>query len=113
VALPDSMTVLEISAPGAPEVLVTGPDLVKRRGHYPAPGIRPRRLGSFSVSKCRARSRSAARRCVTAVKLDRAMGLRLATTVGPDPAAAFVISLGTERAINGRRAHHRNIMLRH
>src|SRR6056297_38468 len=59
-ALPDSMTVVEMSAPGGPEVLVpghrplpacatgevrirvtaagvNGPDLVQRRGHYPAP----------------------------------------------------------------------------
>ncbi|GAW33481.1 phthiocerol synthesis polyketide synthase type I PpsC [Roseovarius sp. A-2] len=197
-ALPDSMTVVEMSAPGGPEVLVpghrplpacpagevlirvtaagvNGPDLVQRRGHYPAPKGASDLLGlevSGEIVACGEDVRDwqpgdrvcaltngggyaefvavDASHCLpvpqgvdevdaaglpetlftvwsnvfldhslpeggiflvhggaggigtTAVQLGRAMGLRVLTTVGSEEAAAFVTSLGAERAIDFR-----------
>lgn len=196
--LPDSMVVIEMSAPGGPEVLVpghrplpvchegevlirvtaagvNGPDLVQRRGHYPAPRGASDLLGlevSGEVMACGENVRGwqpgdrvcaltngggyaefvavDASHCLpvpqgvgevdaaglpeafftvwsnvfldhtlpeagvflvhggaggigsTAVQLGRAMGLRVLTTVGSEEAAAFVTSLGAERAVDFR-----------
>jgi putative PIG3 family NAD(P)H quinone oxidoreductase len=197
-ALPDSMTVVEMSAPGGPEVLVpghrplpacaagevlirvtaagvNGPDLVQRRGHYPAPRGASDLLGLEVSGEVVAAGENVrdwqpgdrvcaltngggyaefvavdASHCLpvpqgvdavdaaglpetfftvwsnvfldhslpeggiflvhggaggigtTAVQLGRAMGLRVLTTVGSEEAAAFVTSLGAERAIDFR-----------
>lgn len=197
-ALPDSMTVVEMTAPGGPEVLipgtrplpacgagevlirvtaagVNGPDMVQRRGHYPPPKGASDLLGlevSGEVVACGdgvTQWRPGARICAltngggyaefvsvdashclpipegvdeveaaglpetfftvwsnvfldhpppeggvflvhggaggigsTAIQLGKAMGLTVLTTVGDAEAAAFVTSLGADRAINFR-----------